>query len=52
MHKPRSVLANETLKFHWDFEIQMDLLISARRPDQVKVKKKKKKKKKKREFAE
>ena len=29
------VLENETRKLHWDFEIQTDQLISARRPDQI-----------------
>ena len=32
-HNPESVLQNETHKILWDFEIQMDHLISARRPD-------------------
>ena len=35
MPKPESVLENETQKFLWDFEIQTDHLISARRPDLV-----------------
>ena len=47
MHKPESVLENKTHKLHWDFEIQTDHLISARRPGPEKVKKKKKKKKEK-----
>ena len=55
MHNPESALENETRK-NWDFEIQTDHLISARRPDQmiviIKRKKKKKKKRKKREPAE
>ena len=33
MHNPESVLENETHKFLWDFDIQADHLISARRPD-------------------
>ena len=33
---------NEMHRIRWDFEIQMDHLISARRPDQVIVNKKKK----------
>ena len=33
MHNPESVLENETHKVLWDFEVQMDHLISARRPD-------------------
>ena len=40
MHELESVLENETHKFHWDFEIQTDHLISARRPDLVIVTKK------------
>ena len=47
MHNPESVLENETHKRRWDFEIQIDHLISARRPDQLTVNKKKKKEKKK-----
>ena len=35
MHKPVSVLENETHKPRWDFEIQTDHLISTRRPDQI-----------------
>ena len=44
--QPRSVPENEMHKFLWDFEIQTDHLISARRPDLVIVNKKKEKKKK------
>ena len=33
IHKPESVLENETYEIHWYFEIQTDLLIPARRPD-------------------
>ena len=47
MHSPVSVLVNETRKLLWDFEIQTDHLISARRPDLIIIKKKKKKKDKK-----
>ena len=36
-----SILENETLKVPWDFEIQMDNLILARRPDSVLISKKK-----------
>ena len=43
MHNSESVLENETYKLLWDFEIQTDPLISARRLDQKKKKKKKKK---------
>ena len=46
MQNPESVLKNEIHKILWDFEIQTDQLISARRPDLVLVNKKKKKKKK------
>ena len=35
MHKPESVLENDTCKLLWDFEIQKYHLISARRPDLV-----------------
>ena len=31
MHNTESVMENETHKFQWDFEIQTDHLISARR---------------------
>ena len=41
MHKPKSVLKNETHKLLWDFEIQTDHLISARRTDILIVNKKK-----------
>ena len=40
MNTPESLLENEMHKIHWDFETQMDLLISARRPDLVIVNKK------------
>ena len=39
-HKPESVLENETHKILWDFEIQMDHQIPARRPDLVVINKK------------
>ena len=35
MHNPESVLENEMHKILWEFEIQTDYLISARRPDLV-----------------
>ena len=35
MHNPESVLENETHKLVWDFDIQTDHLISARRPDLI-----------------
>ena len=41
MHNQASVLVNDTLKFLWDFEIQTDNLISARRPNLGIVNKKK-----------
>ena len=40
MHNPESALENETPKNLWDFEIPTDHLISARRPDIVRVNKK------------
>ena len=40
IHNPESVLENERDKILWDFEIQMDHLISARWPDLVIVNKK------------
>ena len=52
MHKPESVLENETHRILWYFEIQTDQLIQARRPDLVIVNKKKKKKKKKKKRKE
>ena len=33
MHNPASVLENDTHKLLWDFDIQTDHQISARRPD-------------------
>ena len=35
MHNPEPVLENDTRNLLWDFEIEMDHLISARRPDLV-----------------
>ena len=46
MHNPESVMENEMLKLLWDFEIQMDHLISVSRPNLVIINNKKKKKKK------
>ena len=40
MHKPEFVLENETHKILWDFDIKTDLLILARRLDQVLIDKK------------
>ena len=44
MHNSASVLENETHKYFWDFEKQMNHLISASRPDLVIISKKKPKK--------
>ena len=41
MHKPTPVLANDTHKLLWDFDIHTDHLISTRRPDLIIIKKKK-----------
>ena len=41
MHKPESIQENETLKFHWDLEIQMDHSISVRRLDSALINKEK-----------
>ena len=41
MHKLESILEDEKHKILWDFEIQIDPLLPARRPDLVKVNKKK-----------
>ena len=38
MHNPAHVLENDTHKLQWDFNIQTDHLIPARRPD-LKIKK-------------
>ena len=38
MHKPESVLENETHKILRDFEIETDRLIPARRLDPMKIK--------------
>ena len=48
IHNPTSVLENETQKLLWNFDIQTDHVISARRPDLIIINKKKKKKKKER----
>ena len=39
MHNPESVLENEMQTLLWDFEIQTNQLIPARRPDRVIIKK-------------
>ena len=41
MHNPASVLDNDTHKLLWDFGIQTDHLISARRPDLIIINNKK-----------
>ena len=41
MHNPAPVLENNTHKILWDFNIQMDHLISARRSDLIIINKKK-----------
>ena len=41
MHNPAPVLENNTHKLLWDFDIHMDHLISARRPDLIIINKKK-----------
>ena len=41
MHNPALVLENDTHKLLWDFDIKMDHLISANRPDLIKINKKK-----------
>ena len=46
MHNPAAVLENDTHKLPWDFDIQTDHLISARRPDLIIINNNKK-----REFA-
>ena len=42
VNNPAPVLENDTNKFPWDFDIQTDHLISARRPDLIIINKKKK----------
>ena len=44
MHNPAPVLENDSYKLLWDFNIQMDHLIPARRTDLIIINKKKKKK--------
>ena len=41
MQNPASVLENDTHKLLWDFDIQTNHLISARRPDFIIINKKK-----------
>ena len=42
MHSPAPVLENDTHKLLWDFDIQTDHFISARRPDLIIINEKKK----------
>ena len=46
MHNPALILENTTHKVLWDFNIQTDHLILARRTDLIKINKKRKEKKK------
>ena len=39
MHNLASVLENDTHELPWDFDIETDHLISARRPDLIMIKK-------------
>ena len=41
MHDPASIQEKVTHKLLWDFDIQMDHLISGRRPDHILINKKK-----------
>ena len=41
MHNPAPVLENDSYNLLWDFNIQTDHLIPARRPDLIIIKKKK-----------
>ena len=50
MHNPASVLENDVHKLQWNFDMQTDYLISARRPDLIIIKTKKEEKKKKRKI--
>ena len=45
MHNPAGVLENDTHKLLWNFDIQTDHLISARRPDLIVINNNNKKKK-------
>ena len=44
MHNPAPDQENNTHKLLWDFDIQTDHIISARRPDLITINEKKKKK--------
>ena len=41
MHNPAPILENNTHKLRWEFNIQTDHLIVARKPDLIKINKKK-----------
>ena len=41
MHNPEPVIENDTHKLRWDFDIQTEHLISARKPDLIIINKKK-----------
>ena len=41
MHNPAAVLENDTHKLLWDFDMQTDHLISARRPELIIINKRK-----------
>ena len=41
MHNPAAVIENDTHKLLWDFDIQVDHLVSTRRPDLIIISKKK-----------
>ena len=41
MHNPAPVLENDTHKLQWDFDIQTDHQVPARRPDLIIINKKK-----------
>ena len=45
MHNPAAVLENGTPKLLWNFDIQTDHVMSARRPDLIVINKKKRKRK-------
>ena len=45
MHNPAPVQENDTHKLQWDFDLQTDSLIPARRPDLIIMNKKRKREK-------
>ena len=52
MHNPAPVLENKIHKLLWDFDIQTDHLISARRPNLIIINKKERKEKKPRKIVD